>query len=207
MLDIIKKKVGKLLSNATGAPAPGMCAYCHVKPVNPGHPFCGKGCAATAAAVGWQTCLQPGAQMQLSLPAGTLGTLKEDRNYDPTSIHQYLYRMAESQFLRMLKNHGGSSTITQIDYYVDPQLEQAFMAKKQEKKNEVCPAGCHRPGAEPWPKPGWQRRLSLTCLPRRVRELLRTSRNSPLPPAARWTELPPRSHFFFVALYLLSCTS
>ena len=57
------------------------------------------------------------------------------------------------------------------------------------KKNEVCPAGCHRPGAEPWPKPGWQRRLSLTCLPRRVRELLRTSRTSPLPPAARWTEL------------------
>ena len=50
------------------------------------------------------------------------------------------------------------------------------------KKNEICPAGCHHPEAAPWPKPGWQRRLSLACLPRRVRELLRTSRNSPLPP-------------------------
>ena len=73
--------------------------------------------------------------MQLSLPAGTRVTLKEDRNYDPTSIHQYLYRMAESQFLRMLKQHGGTSTITQIDYYVHPHLEQAFMAKKQEYDN------------------------------------------------------------------------
>ena len=68
------------------------------------------------------------------------------------------------------------------------------------KKNEVCPAGCHRPGAEPWPKPGWQRRLSLTCLPRRVRELLRTSRTSPLPPAARWTE--PR---LALTSFLLHC--
>ena len=34
--------------------------------------------------------------------------------------------MAESQFLRMLANQGGTSTISQIECYVDPRLESAF---------------------------------------------------------------------------------
>lgn len=49
-----------------------------------------------------------------------------------------LYRLAESQFLRMLAMFGGGgSTITQIEYRVDPKLEQAF-AKKQREYDKTC---------------------------------------------------------------------
>jgi hypothetical protein len=41
--------------------------------------------------------------------------LKPVRNYDPNSAEQVLYRLAESQFLRMLTNRGGTSTISQIE--------------------------------------------------------------------------------------------
>lgn len=50
-----------------------------------------------------------------------------------------LYRLAESQFLRMLAKFGGgtSSNITQIEYRVDPKLEKAF-AKKQREYDKIC---------------------------------------------------------------------
>lgn len=54
---------------------------------------------------------------------------------------QVLYRLAESQFLRMLAKFGGGgkggSTITQIEYRVDPELERAF-AKKQREYDKQC---------------------------------------------------------------------
>eukprot|EP01043_Picozoa_sp_COSAG02_P027469 COSAG02_NODE_1623_length_11604_cov_27.111951_6_plen_1427_part_00 len=66
------------------------------------------------------------------LAAGKRHVLKPVRNYDPNSAEQVLYRMAESQFLRMLANRGATSTISQIEYHVDPKLERAFEAKKRE---------------------------------------------------------------------------
>jgi hypothetical protein len=78
------------------------------------------------------------------LEAGKRHVLKPVRNYDPDSAEQVLYRMAESQFLRMLANRGGTgtSTISQIEYYVDPQLERAFEEKKREY-DRVYGAGKH----------------------------------------------------------------
>jgi hypothetical protein len=53
---------------------------------------------------------------------------------------QVLYRLAESQFLRMLaKSGGGASSITQIEYRVDPKLERAF-ASKQREYDKQCEA-------------------------------------------------------------------
>eukprot|EP01047_Picozoa_sp_COSAG01_P023663 COSAG01_NODE_1439_length_10302_cov_21.631775_3_plen_1284_part_00 len=72
------------------------------------------------------------ARANLFLAPGKRHVLKPVRNYDPKSPEQVMYRMAESQFLRMLQNKSVKSNILQIEYYVDPKLERNFDAKKQE---------------------------------------------------------------------------
>ena len=54
-----------------------------------------------------------------------------------------------------------------------PLLTSSPLSKKKPEKHEVGLAGCHHPGAEPYANFGWQRRLPLTYLSRRVRGLLR----------------------------------
>jgi hypothetical protein len=76
-----------------------------------------------------------------NLAAGTRHVLKPVKNYDPTSPEQVLYRLAESQFLRMLANRGGGggTRITKIEYYVDPKLERGFEKKKREYDDRFGP--------------------------------------------------------------------
>eukprot|EP01048_Picozoa_sp_COSAG05_P026572 COSAG05_NODE_7323_length_827_cov_1.326923_1_plen_237_part_10 len=66
------------------------------------------------------------------LSSGRRHTLEPARNYDPSDPKQLHYRLAESQFLRMLSGHGTMSTITKIEYFVNPVLERTFEAKKSE---------------------------------------------------------------------------
>eukprot|EP01044_Picomonas_judraskeda_P042990 COSAG03_NODE_22389_length_291_cov_1.343750_1_plen_79_part_10 len=51
-----------------------------------------------------------------NLAPGKRHVLKPVRNYDPKSPEQVMYRMAESQFLRMLHNKSVKSNIQQIEY-------------------------------------------------------------------------------------------
>ena len=62
---------------------------------------------------------------------------------DMDDVQDIHYRMAESQFLRMLGGTGGA--ITQVEYFVDPQLERQFDAKRREYDKSMA-WGSTRPG-------------------------------------------------------------
>ncbi len=78
-----------------------------------------------------------------ALAVGKRHVLKPVRNYDPSSPEQVLYRLAESQFLRMLANlpQGRSYSVKQIEYYVNPKLEKRFEKKKKEYDERYGPKG------------------------------------------------------------------
>lgn len=67
-----------------------------------------------------------------TLQVGIRHVIKPKRTFDPDDPQEAHYRMAESQFRRMLANQGGKSEITQIDCFINPTLSAAFETKKKE---------------------------------------------------------------------------
>ena len=52
---------------------------------------------------------------------------------DPLEVH---YRIAESQFLRLIHHSGRKKTITSVDYYINPRRISKFRKKKEELKKK-----------------------------------------------------------------------
>ena len=77
--------------------------------------------------------------------------LKESRSFDATDPLQIHYRIAESQFLRLMNVSGSKRKIKSITYYSNPSLEKKFEDKmgefKKNNRGDQCVFGFHGTGS------------------------------------------------------------